>query len=175
MTTPSGSISMSDVLSELLYTAGTTMDLNNSTVRALAQQTSGSVSFSNLRSRTNRTLVSYTSAGSYSWTCPPGISSVDYMVVGGGGGGGAGGVQGGGGGVAGAVNVGTYPVSGGSNYGITVGGGGSVSSNGTNSTGFGSTAVGGGSGGTVGFNGATGGSGGGATIRPPCWPDGFHA
>ena len=61
------------------------------------------------------------------WTCPTGVTSVDYLVVGGGGGGAAGriAVGGGGGGGAGGFRTGAgLAVTAGTDYTITVGGGG---------------------------------------------------
>lgn len=87
------------------------------------------------------TVLTFTGSGT--WTAPPGVTSVDYLVVGGGGAGG-GATQGdaGGGGGAGGFRVGTnMSVTPGVSYTVTVGGGGSVSvaspwvtSNGSNSS-----------------------------------------
>jgi hypothetical protein len=87
---------------------------------------------------------------------------VDYLLVAGGGGSGASGNTSGGGG-AGQLLEGTglnIPTG---DYTITVGGGGALQSNGSNTTGLGLTAFGGGHGGSGQQNGAQGGSGGGGS------------
>ncbi len=120
------------------------------------------------------TLVSFTTVGSSTWTCPAGVYSVEVLVVAGGGGGGNGltpndGNGGGGGG--GVIYRPAFPVVPGTAYTVTVGGGGAAGSintsqrgtNGGNSV-FGSlTAIGGGGGGSDSGNqpGLSGGSGGG--------------
>jgi hypothetical protein len=113
--------------------------------------------------------------GSGVWTCPTGVTSVDYLVVAGGGGARVGG------GGAGGYRTGTgFPVTAGVSYTVTVGAGGSGSapsplfqagSGGTSTWGNAPNAVsstGGGGGGGVGFccsnnPGAAGGSGGGGS------------
>jgi hypothetical protein len=111
-------------------------------------------------------IVSFTSAGTTSWTLPSSaVPSVTYLVVAGGGGGGDGNLAGAGGGGGGFIE-GTSTFSPGTSYTITVGsGGGGGSGNGWGGNGgdsaFGSiTAYGGGAGGGTG-NGNSGGSGGG--------------
>jgi hypothetical protein len=70
-------------------------------------------------------LVSFTSAGSTSWTAPARTTSVTYLVVGGGGGGGTGYDRGGGGGGgAGMALTGTTTVTPGTTYTVIVGNGG---------------------------------------------------
>jgi hypothetical protein len=70
-------------------------------------------------------LVSFTSAGSTSWTAPARTTSVTYLVVGGGGGAGNGyDNAGGGGGGAGMVLTDTMSVTPGQSYTVTVGSGG---------------------------------------------------
>jgi Putative Ig domain len=93
---------------------------------------------------------------------PP--STVEYLVVAGGGGGGSLAGQGGGGGAGGYRTASSFAVTPGAPITVTVGAGGSVSVNGSNSV-FGNiTSVGGGRGGTVNSAGVAGGSGGGAGI-----------
>jgi len=85
-------------------------------------------------------ILTFNASGS--WTVPPGVTSVDYLVVAGGGGGGGGAPLGyhGGGGGAGGFRTGTaFPVVGGQSYSITVGAGGAgvsatYGSNGSSST-----------------------------------------
>jgi hypothetical protein len=70
-------------------------------------------------------IVSFT-AGSGTWLCPTGVTTVDYLVVAGGGGG-SGGSAGGGGGGAGGFRTGTgLAVTAGTSYTVTVGGGGAA-------------------------------------------------
>ncbi|MFA5368404.1 MAG: glycine-rich domain-containing protein [Candidatus Paceibacterota bacterium] len=92
------------------------------------------------------TINKYTGSGTYTWTRPAGVTSVQYLVVGGGGGGGG---NGGGGGGGGGFLTGTYSVSG--NITVTVGAGGTVAgattgTNGGNSQ-FGTIVASGGGGG----------------------------
>jgi hypothetical protein len=110
-------------------------------------------------------VLYYGNPGTYTWTAPAGVTSVDYLVVAGGGGGGT---QGGGGG-AGGMLTGTLSVTPNISYTVTVGVGGvgsggasGLGSNGSNSVFSSITATGGGGGGGR-FNtsGAAGGSGGG--------------
>ena len=125
---------------------------------------------------TNTVVLSFTSSGS--WTCPDGVSQVDYLVVAGGGGGG---LDIGGGGGAGGFRTGTsFPVIPGTTYTITVGSGGaggagsSTAVSGGNSIFSSVTSNGGGSGGSrlgsspyPNYNGANGGSGGGGSASGP--------
>lgn len=120
------------------------------------------------------TLVSFTTVGTSTWTCPAGVNSVEVLVVAGGGGGGR--HSGGGGGGGGVIYRPAFPVTPGTAYTVTVGAGGSgpptgtypgtsggLGGNGGNSV-FGSlTAIGGGGGGWNSAAGQAGGSGGGAT------------
>ncbi|MDO8804068.1 MAG: fibrinogen-like YCDxxxxGGGW domain-containing protein, partial [Elusimicrobiota bacterium] len=89
--------------------------------------------------------------------------SVEYLVVAGGGGGGSSGANYCGGGGAGGLLQGTVSVSPNA-YSLVVGGGGAAQTNGTNSTGLGLTAIGGGAGtssyATAGSAGGSGGGGG---------------
>ena len=115
--------------------------------------------------------------GSYSFTVPSGVTSMEVLVVGGGGGGGQ--VIGGGGGAGGLIYNSAYSVSGGQTLSITVGGGGAgaVANNAAYSPGVSGsqggnsvlsggsggtlTAVGGGGGANYNGNSSVGGSGGG--------------
>jgi hypothetical protein len=94
----------------------------------------------------------YASVGSYTWTCPAGVTQVKIRMCGAGGGGGAGVNFGGGaGGNGGSYAELIYNVSPGSNYSVVIGGGG------------GGGGGAGGAGGTTSFNGVltiTGGGGG---------------
>ena len=120
------------------------------------------------------TLDSYTTVGTYTWTCPANVYNVEVLVVAGGGGGGR--HSGGGGGGGGVIYRPAFPVVPGTGYTVTVGGGGTgnptgtyptqgggLGGNGGNSV-FGSlTAIGGGGGGWNSAAGQAGGSGGGST------------
>lgn len=78
----------------------------------------------------------YINPGSYSFTVPSKVTSIQYIVVGGGGGGGGGGYQnGGGGGGGGAWNISVLTVTPGQVFAITVGSGGTGGAGGSNSTG----------------------------------------
>ena len=108
-------------------------------------------------------------AESTNWVAPPGVTSVDYLIVAGGGGGGHN--IGGGGGAGGYLSGSGFAVTPLTTYTITVGAGGagdtgSRTSNGSNSVFSSLTAIGGGCGGAgdnpAGLgNGAAGGGGGG--------------
>jgi hypothetical protein len=128
-------------------------------------------------------IESFTSTGSYSWTAPLDVASVEVLVVAGGGGGGNAQGGGGGGGAGGLLHNISYPVTPGTTYPIVVGAGGAggatgataAGTNGQNSQ-FGALiAIGGGAGSAEyvnGINGRTGGSGGGncystATVGVP--------
>ena len=121
------------------------------------------------------------------WTCPPGVTNVEVLLVGGGGGGGGGCGSvyhgGGGGGAGGVIYQSSISVTPGNTYPIFVGRGGaggassssanaSRGSGGENTTAFGYTAAGGGSGGGAGssgqspFSGGSGGGGGGGLTDP---------
>ena len=116
----------------------------------------------------------FTSNGTFTpTTVPTGGGYAEYLIVAGGGGGGVGYlyniISGGGG--AGGYLTGYIPISA-QGYSITVGAGGaggnpdvSLSANGSNSTGFGLTAVGGGAGRKYNSQGEDGGSGGGTGLR----------
>lgn len=69
--------------------------------------------------------VLFTSVGSHTWDAPPGVTSVNYLIVGGGGGSGGGyNTGGGGGGGGGMVRIGVLDVTPGTTYTIVVGDGG---------------------------------------------------
>lgn len=112
-------------------------------------------------------ILSFKRVGTTVWTSPAWVSSIEYLIVAGGGGGGS--YRGGGGG-GGGVLQGTTSISSSSQQ-IVVGGGGlggyysTVSpQNGSNSSAFGLTAIGGGRGGSLdlpAITPSTGGSGGG--------------
>lgn len=88
---------------------------------------------------------SYTSPGTYSWTCPANVTSVSVVCVGGGGGGGGRGThvtngssaQGGYGGGLGYVN--NFSVTPGQSYTVVVGGGGNAGNNSTSGSSGGSS------------------------------------
>ena len=126
------------------------------------------------------TLVSYTTVGTTTWTCPAGVTSVEVLVVGGGGGGAWGNVNAdgnGGGGGGGVLYFPAYPVTPGTGYTVIVGGGGATGSPvsasrgspGGNSQFHTQIAYGGGGGGsdTGNQDGLSGGSGGGASTSGP--------
>lgn len=105
-------------------------------------------------------VLYYGTPGTYSWTAPAGVTSVNYLVVAGGGGGGGDCAGGGGGGML----TGTLSVTPSTSYTVTVGAGGLTaypSTNGKNSVFSSITAIGGGSGGDDAYAGGNGGSGGG--------------
>lgn len=122
-------------------------------------------------SANGKTVVTFTTAGSCSWTAPTGVTAVRALLVGGGGGGGS--WVGGGGGGGGVIDQSSVTVTPGTTYPIVVAGGGkgalTTSANavyrasiGSNTTALGLTAKGGGSGGSwtaTGTGGATGGGG----------------
>ena len=104
----------------------------------------------------------FTSSGSITFSKS---GEVEYLIIGGGGGGAAVGSGGGGGGLllSGVNGATPFTAAGGTPYSIVIGSGGSTSTQGTPSTGFGLTAYGGGGGGPgpsgVGTNGGSGGGG----------------
>jgi hypothetical protein len=126
-------------------------------------------------STAQRTIVSFTTVGSTTWTAPIGVTKIKVLVVAGGGGGGWGANNAdgnGGGGAGGVVYNSAYTVIPGNAYTVTVGAGGATpASAGANQRGSGGgnsvfdtiTATGGGGGGSDTTNaGLNGGSGGGA-------------
>jgi len=117
-------------------------------------------------------ITSYTSVSPFTFSVPPGLTTVRALIVGGGGGGGR--VIGGGGGAGGFVETTSFPVTPGGTVSGSVGGGGggaggrgSKGSSGSNST-FGPiTSFGGGGAGSHDNNaGLPGGSGGGGIYAP---------
>lgn len=106
-----------------------TLDLNDSDARTLANVLSGNISISNFYGKTFFTVgqEEFTSPGTYTWVCPDGVSSVSVVVIGGGGGGDAGSdlVTVGGGGAGGALAYrNNISVIEGQSYQINVGAGG---------------------------------------------------
>jgi hypothetical protein len=104
----------------------------------------------------------YTSPGTSSWLCPPGLATVDVRCIGGGGGGASGNgtsACGGGGGGAEFAEEASFAVTPGNSYAVVVGAGGAAKKGGGNST-FATTGVvaHGGSGSTT-TSGAAGGTG----------------
>lgn len=117
-------------------------------------------------SRWNTTVGWYEIWNGTSWQQITGSFNVNYLIVAGGGGGGY--WKGGGGGGAGGVLSGSVSIAGSQSYSITVGSGGSSTTQGSNSSAFSLIAIGGGYGagqfgtGSYTFSGGSGGSGGGA-------------
>lgn len=112
------------------------------------------------------TTTEYTTAGSYTWTCPPGVTEVEILLVGSGGGGASGG---GGGGGAGAAIRRRVAVTPGTGYTVVVGAAGVGASNASvaaggngNASSFGAYSASGGTGGGT----TNGGAGATATISP---------
>ena len=106
----SGTISLNDVSLELRNSSLSTININDASVRGLANKTSGAVSFSNFYGRNFdlRGQQAFTTTGLHSWTCPAKVNSVHAVCVGGGGGGagsGDGGNGGGGGGLGWKNNI----------------------------------------------------------------------
>jgi len=130
-----------------------------------------------------RTIISYSTPGTYTWTAPVGVTRIQVLVVGGGGGGGGGGTiydGNGGGGAGGVVYNSNFTVSPGTAYTVIVGAGGaggaqtpsSRGTTGSNSSFSTITAYGGGGGGsdTASQAGLSGGSGGGAGVSGSSTP-----
>ena len=112
-----------------LSSDGITMLTNGVTYDVIiqAKTANGLGSLSNMFQGTpsSTVITQFTEVGSTTWTAPPGVTSVDYLVVGGGGGSGGGfDNSGGGGGGGGIVRTGTLSVKPGDVYNITVGDGG---------------------------------------------------
>jgi hypothetical protein len=137
----------------ILYPNGNKIDANTSNL-ALPYS---SMSVGLVYTDTTQGWVSYSGFAS----SPTTNYYIDYVVVAAGGGGGSG--NGGAGGGAGGYiqNLGVL-VTPGATYSLTIGAGGAVNNNGSNSTGFGQTSNGGGTGGPQGGSAGNGGSGGGA-------------
>lgn len=122
----SGAISLNEVTLELKNTSLSTVSMNDARVRLLSKKSSGQVSFSDFYNRNYdiQGQSEYTSPGTYSWTCPAGVTLVSAVCIGGGGGGyhsGDGGPGGGGGGLGWKNNISVTP---GSTYAVVVGAGG---------------------------------------------------
>lgn len=137
----------------------------SSRIKVVASSSGGSITVAG-----GYTTHSITATGSTAFSINVG-ASIDYLIVAGGGSGNQGFINapnlGGGGGGAGGMLTGSMSISSGS-YALNVGAGGifvanlqSAAANGSNSTGFGLTAIGGGGGGMQSRTGANGGSGGG--------------
>jgi hypothetical protein len=117
----------------------------------------GSISFA-------QQTTDFTTAGTTTWVCPEGVTSVDVFVIGGGGGGGAkNGDRAGGGGGGGFARHTNFPVTAGTSYTIRVGAGGTGGNNADGTSGgesfFGSATTVRASGGSPGLQGAGGGGG----------------
>ena len=65
MPLPTGTISMSQVNTELQKTSTATISLNDTNVRALAEKVSGTISMNDLRGKTYGQVVTLTGAGKY--------------------------------------------------------------------------------------------------------------
>lgn len=115
---------------ELYRSATSTIDLNDSEARYLANVFSGNISMSDFYNKTYFIFgqEEFTSPGTYDWTCPAEVTSVSVLCIGAGGGGDAGsdliGVGGGGGGGALAFRN-NIPVVPGQTYSVVVGAAGS--------------------------------------------------
>lgn len=107
------------------------------------------------------TCATYTTAGTYTWVAPAGVTSVSAVVIGGGGSGGAGdgagcgGSGGGGGALAYANNIAVTP---GTGYTVVVGAGGTSGAGGLSNFKCSAKASGGGGGSTGGGGGGSGGT-----------------
>ena len=122
MTLPTGTISLSQVNTELeVSPSSTTINMGSSPVRGLADVPSGAIGMSDLQGKSNAQYIqatggtistvgdykvhTFTSSGTFTVQAvgnPAGSDSVDYFVIAGGGGGGAGGnLRGAGGGAGG--------------------------------------------------------------------------
>lgn len=77
MTTPSGTIALSDVNTELGYSSTATITMNDTAVRTLAGVSSGTISMDNLRGKSNRVSISYTFATSTQY------ASINVSTIGG--------------------------------------------------------------------------------------------
>jgi hypothetical protein len=108
----------------------------------------------------SQTTETFSTPGTFNWTCPAGVTSVDVSCWGAGGGGSTRSLNGvGGGGGGGAYAGGTVSVTPGNTYTIVVGSGGGPAVNGGNSS-FNSTIIVAEGGSGVALNTATGGAGG---------------
>ena len=110
------------------------------------------------------TTVIQTFNSSTTWTCPTGVTEVEYLIVAGGGGTGSASdpFDNGAGGAGGLLTATGQAVTAGTTYTITIGGGGGAATPGSSSSAVGISTTGGGQGGGRNGNGGNGGSGGGA-------------
>lgn len=124
MTLPASpnTISLNQVNTELGRTATATLSMNDSGLRTLFGVASGQISMSQGWGKSSNVIgqVAYTTAGSYTWTCPAGVYSVCVVAIGGGCGGPSSEYQGGngGGGLGYKNNISVSP---GSTYTVVVG------------------------------------------------------
>jgi len=126
----SGTISLNDVNLELRNSSLSAININDTSVRGLANKSTGAISFSNFYGRNFdlRGQQAFTSTGLHTWTCPSKVNTVHAVCVGGGGGGagsGDGGNGGGGGGLGWKNNI---SVVAGQTYNVYVGIGGNPNS-----------------------------------------------
>ena len=124
----SGALNFNEVNLELRNTSLAPISLNDARVRSLAQKSSGAISFADFYNRNFdiKGQDNYTTAGTYTWTCPENVTSVSVVCIGGGGGGyvsNDGGTGGGGGGLGWDASVSVIPNS---TYTVVVGAGGST-------------------------------------------------
>ena len=123
----SGQIDMGQVNTELSIAATTQISLNDAAVRSLFGVASGAISMDNGHGKSSGGQTEYTTTGSYSWTCPAGVTSVSVVCVGHGGyfeTGGTAAAPGGGGAGGGLGYINNYSVTPGSTYTVVVGGAG---------------------------------------------------
>lgn len=126
----SGTISLNDVNLELRNSSTTEINMNDTSVRGLGNESVGSISFSSFYGRNfdKRGQQSFTSTGLHTWTAPSKVNTVHAVCIGGGGGGagsGDGGNGGGGGGLGWKNNI---SVTAGQTYHVYVGIGGNPNS-----------------------------------------------
>jgi len=126
----SGIMKFSDINVELRDSSSSTIRMNNTGVRSLANKATGTVSFSNFHNKSFdiRGQQAFTTSGLYTWVCPSKVNAVHAVCVGGGGGGagsGDGGGGGGGGGLGWKNNIAVTP---GQTYYVYVGIGGNPNS-----------------------------------------------
>ena len=126
----SGAISFNDINLELRNSSLSALNINETSVRGLGNQSSGAISLSNFYGRNFdlKGQQAFTSVGINSWTCPEKVNAVHTVCIGGGGGGagsGDGGNGGGGGGLGWKNSISVTP---GQTYKVYVGIGGSPNS-----------------------------------------------